>query len=86
MEWDASLPSDPLPVIDFDADTHSTVASVHAPGNAMEDDVLEPKAVASFKDPDTGALPLSPSRSTPDMQTRESPAPPTLSPPHPNQK
>jgi hypothetical protein len=79
MEWSESSQDDPLPAIDFDASTRSTSSSRYAPGNAMEDDPITPKALASFKDPDVGALPLSPSgsKSTPKMAT---PTPPTQTP------
>jgi hypothetical protein len=63
MEWSSSEPEDPLPAIDFDAPSRSTSASRYAPGNAMEDDPVTPKAIASFKDPDAGAIPLSESES-----------------------
>jgi hypothetical protein len=79
MEWSESSQDDPLPAIDFDASTRSTSSSRYTPGNAMEDDPITPKALASFKDPDVGALPLSPSgsKSTPKMAT---PTPPTQTP------
>jgi hypothetical protein len=80
MEWDSSLPEDPLPSIDFDADTHSSAASVYAPGNTMEDDAEVPTAVASFRDPDSGALNLSTQSSPPDeIQATPQPAPPLKS-------
>jgi hypothetical protein len=65
VDWSMSEPGDPLPPIDFDADTCSTSASVHAPGNAMEDDPPVPGAVLSLRDPDSGPLPLSASTSPP---------------------
>jgi hypothetical protein len=65
LEWASSIPDDPLPEIDFGADTRSSASSRYTPGNAMEDDPITPTAVASFKDPDAGALPLSPSTSPP---------------------
>jgi hypothetical protein len=79
MEWSESSQDDPLPEIDFNAPTRSTSASHHAPGNAMEDDPVTPKAIASFRDPDAGALPLSStgSRPTPKDAT---PAPPAHTP------
>jgi hypothetical protein len=78
MDWDTSLLSDPLPEIDFEADTCSSAASIYAPGNSMEDDKEEPRAVASFHDPDSGALNLSTPPSTSDNQARAAsqPAPP----------
>jgi hypothetical protein len=65
LDWSMSGPEDPLPAIDFDADTRSTSASRHAPGNAMEDDSPAPGAVSTLRDPDTGPLPLSESVTTP---------------------
>jgi hypothetical protein len=65
MDWSTSGPEDPLPSIDFDADTRSSSASIYAPGNAMEDDAEAPVAVSSLRDPDTGPLPLSASVTTP---------------------
>jgi hypothetical protein len=59
MEWSSSVPEDPLPSIDFDAPTRSSASSRYAPGNTMEEDPTTPKAVASFRDPDVGALPIS---------------------------
>jgi hypothetical protein len=64
LDWSMSGPEDPLPAIDFDADTRSSSASMYAPGNAMEDDG-PPGAVSTLKDPDTGPLPLSASVTTP---------------------
>jgi hypothetical protein len=61
LDWSSSRADDPLPAIDFKADTHSSAASVYAPGNAMEDDPDVPVAVSSLRDPDVGPLPLSPS-------------------------
>jgi hypothetical protein len=58
MDWAEGSHLDPLPAIDFEADTCSLCASIHCPDNAMEDD-LTPGAVSHFKDPDSGALPLS---------------------------
>jgi hypothetical protein len=74
MEWSSSEPDDPLPAIDFDAPSRSTSGSRYAPGNAMEDDPVTPKAIASFKDPDAGALPLSASL-TPKPQVAAPPPP-----------
>jgi hypothetical protein len=65
LDWSMSGPEDPLPAIDFEADTRSSSASIYAPGNAMEDDLPAPGAVSSLKDPDTGPLPLSASVTTP---------------------
>jgi hypothetical protein len=75
LDWSMSGPEDPLPAIDFEADTRSTSASMHAPGNAMEDDSPAPGAISSLRDPDSGPLPLSNSVSTP-----PAPAPVTVSP------
>jgi hypothetical protein len=69
LDWSMSEPDDPLPAIDFEADTRSTSASIHAPGNAMEDDPPAPGAVSTLRDPDTGPLPLSASNSTPPAPT-----------------
>jgi hypothetical protein len=65
LDWSMSGPEDPLPAIDFDADTRSSTASIHAPGNAMEDDPPAPGAVSSLRDPDSGPLPLSASVTQP---------------------
>jgi hypothetical protein len=65
LDWSMSGPEDPLPAIDFEADTRSSTASIHAPGNAMEDDLPAPGAVSSLRDPDSGPLPLSTSVTTP---------------------
>jgi hypothetical protein len=65
LDWSMSEPEDPLPTIDFEAGTRSTSASMHAPGNAMEDDLPTPGAVSSLRDPDTGPLPLSASATSP---------------------
>jgi hypothetical protein len=65
LDWSMSGPEDPLPAIDFEADTRSSSASIYAPGNAMEDDLPNPGAVSSLKEPDTGPLPLSASVTTP---------------------
>jgi hypothetical protein len=64
LDWSMSGPEDPLPAIDFEADTRSSSASIYAPGNAMEDDLPAPGAVSTLKDPDTGPLPLSASVTT----------------------
>jgi hypothetical protein len=69
LDWSMSGPEDPLPAIDFDADTRSTSASIYAPGNAMEDDPPAPGAVSTLRDPDTGPLPLSASVTTPPTPT-----------------
>jgi hypothetical protein len=65
LDWSMSGPEDPLPAIDFDADTRSSSASIYAPGNTMEDDPPAPGAVSSLRDPDSGPLPLSASVTTP---------------------
>jgi hypothetical protein len=64
VDWSMSEPGDPLPPIDFDADTRAISASAHAPGNSMEDDPPAPGAVSSLRDPDTGHIPLSSSNTT----------------------
>jgi hypothetical protein len=69
LDWSMSGPEDPLPAIDFDADTRSSAASIHAPGNTMEDDSPAPGAVSTLRDPDTGPLPLSESVTTPPTPT-----------------
>jgi hypothetical protein len=81
MDWAQSQPNDPLPVIDFSADTRSSRASIHGLGNEMIDNSLEPGAVSSFKDPDSGALPLTSSttQSPPNQETP--PNRPTTPPP-----
>jgi hypothetical protein len=65
LDWSMSGPEDPLPPIDFEAETRSSTASIHAPGNTMEVDAPVPGAVSSLKDPDSGPLPLSASVTTP---------------------
>jgi hypothetical protein len=77
LDWSMSGPEDPLPAIDFEADTCSSSASIHAPGNAMEDDPPAPGTVSSLRDPDTGPLPLSTSASPP----MASPPAPAATPP-----
>jgi hypothetical protein len=76
MEWSESAQEDPLPEIDFEASTRSTSSSRYAPGNAMEDDpapLQTPRIVASFSDPDKGALPLSASVSAPTVTDLQGP-------------
>jgi hypothetical protein len=73
MDWAQSRPSDPLPVIDFSADTRSSRASIHGLGNEMVDDSKEVIAVSSFKDPDSGALPSTPA-STHTLPIQNSPS------------
>jgi hypothetical protein len=68
MDWaeDSSEELPPLP-IDFGSAERSSSASIHCPANAMIDDSEEIVAIASFRDPDSGALSLSPSpQPTPD--------------------
>jgi hypothetical protein len=62
MDWaeDSSEDLPPLP-IDFDSPERSTGSSVHCPANAMIDDSADVVAVATFRDPDSGALALTPS-------------------------
>jgi hypothetical protein len=65
MDWADSSQEDPLPVIDFEADTRSTGASIHAPGNEMIDDPSEtpsppevvPHFIARIRDPESVAPP-----------------------------
>jgi hypothetical protein len=64
VDWSMSEPGDPLPSIDFDADTRTTSASIHAPGNSMEDDPPVPGAVSSLRDPDSGCIPVSSSNTS----------------------
>jgi hypothetical protein len=64
VDWSMSEPGDPLPPIDFDADTRAISASAHAPGNSMEDDPPVPGAVSHLRDPDSGGIPLSNSLSS----------------------
>jgi hypothetical protein len=77
VDWSMSEPGDPLPPIDFDADTRAMSASAHAPGNAMEDDPPVPGAVSSFRDPDSGCIPVSSSNTSapaPDPTSASKPA------------
>jgi hypothetical protein len=69
MDWaeDSSEDLPPLP-IDFDSPERSSGASMHCPANAMIDD-LDVVAVASFRDPDSGALTLTPSPDPPPPAT-----------------
>jgi hypothetical protein len=76
VDWSMSEPGDPLPPIDFEADTRAISSSVYAPGNSMEDDPPVPGAVSSLRDPDSGCIPLSNSNST-------APAPCPVSTPEP---
>jgi hypothetical protein len=80
MDWAQSWPSDPLPVIDFAADTRSSRASIHGPGNEMVDDSKEVVAVSSFKDPDSGALPPTPSTAQSPPTQSTPPNPPAAAP------
>jgi hypothetical protein len=65
MDWATSQQDDPLPTIDFDADTRSSGASIYAPGNEMADDSLEtppppeiiPQFIAWIRDPESIAPP-----------------------------
>jgi hypothetical protein len=65
MDWADSRQEDPLPVIDFEADTRSAWASIHAPGNDMTDDPSEtpsppevvPQFIARIRDPESVAPP-----------------------------
>jgi hypothetical protein len=77
MDWAESQRDDPLPAIDFDADTRASGASIHAPGNEMTDDPLEspsppevvPQFIACIRDPESVAPP----------SMSESPPPPAVS-------
>jgi hypothetical protein len=77
MDWAESQWDDPLPTIDFDADTRASGASIHAPGNEMTDDSLEtppppevvPHFIARIRDPESVAPP----------SMSESPPPPAVS-------
>jgi hypothetical protein len=89
VDWSMSEPGDPLPPIDFEADTRAISSSVYAPGNSMEDDPPIPGAVSSLRDPDSGCIPLSNSNtsapapcpvSTPEPAMAGTTTPP---PPHP---
>jgi hypothetical protein len=77
VDWSMSEPGDPLPPIDFEADTRAISSSVYAPGNSMEDDPPAPGAVSSLRDPDSGCIPLSNSNTT-------APAPCPVSTPEPD--
>jgi hypothetical protein len=65
MDWAESNRDDPLPPIDFEADTRSSGASMHAPGNEMTDGPLEtppppevvPQFIARIRDPESVAPP-----------------------------
>jgi hypothetical protein len=84
INWSMSEPGDPLPSIDFDADTRTISASAHAPGNSMEDDPPVPGAVSSLRDPDSGYIPVSNSNTTapsPHSAPASEPAPAVTSPP-----
>jgi hypothetical protein len=62
MDWaeESSEELPPLP-IDFSSAERSTGSSIHCAANAMVDDSDDVVAVASFRDPDSGALALTPS-------------------------
>jgi hypothetical protein len=62
MDWaeDKSDDLPPLP-INFDSRERSSGSSIHCVDNAMIDDSEEVIAVSSFRDPDSGALSLTPS-------------------------
>jgi hypothetical protein len=61
MDWaeESSEELPPLP-IDFSSAERSTGSSIHCAANAMVDDSDDVVAVASFRDPDSGALALTP--------------------------
>jgi hypothetical protein len=64
MDWaeDTSDDLPPLP-INFDSKERSTSSSIHCADNAMVDDSDAVVAVSSFRDPDSGALALTPETS-----------------------
>jgi hypothetical protein len=66
MDWaeDSSEDLPPLP-IDFDSKERSSSSSIHCAANAMVDDSDDVIAISTFRDPDLGALPLSPSPAPP---------------------
>jgi hypothetical protein len=65
MDWADSHTEDPLPIIDFEADTRSSGASIHAPGNEMANDPsaspsppeVVPQFIARIRDPESVAPP-----------------------------
>jgi hypothetical protein len=67
MDW-AEDTSDALPAIDFGSKERSSSSSIHCAANAMVDDSDDVIAVSSFRDPDAGALPLSPNSTPPPEQ------------------
>jgi hypothetical protein len=77
MDWVDSHANDPLPVIDYEADTRSSGASIFAPGNEMADDSSDtpsppevvPQFIARIRDPESVAPP----------SLSESPPPPAVS-------
>jgi hypothetical protein len=62
LDWAEDVSEDlpPLP-IDFDSKERSSSSSIHCADNTMVDDSEEVVAVSSFRDPDSGALSLTPS-------------------------
>jgi hypothetical protein len=66
MDWaeDSSDDLPPLP-IDFGSSERSSGSSIHCPANAMIDDSADVVAVQSFRDPDVGALAITPTPSPP---------------------
>jgi hypothetical protein len=78
MDWTTSQPSDPLPAIDFEADTRLSGASIHAPDNKMVDDSADPPSppevvpqfIARIRDPESVA-PASLSESPPPPPTSD---------------
>jgi hypothetical protein len=72
MDWaeDSSEGLPPLP-IDFGSSERSSGSSIHCPDNAMIDDSADIVAVQSFRDPDAGALALTPTPPPPSPPTTE---------------
>jgi hypothetical protein len=64
MDW-AEDTSSEFPSIDFNSQERSSSLSIHCTANAMVDDSEDVVAVSSFRDPDSGALPLSPTPTPP---------------------
>jgi hypothetical protein len=74
MDWAEDTSEEfPLPSIDFNSQERSSGSSIHCTANAMVDDSEDVVAVSSFRDPDSGALPLSPT-STPSSTPEKPPS------------
>jgi hypothetical protein len=80
LDWaeDSSEDLPPLP-IDFDTPERSSGASAHCPANAMMVDSSDVVAIATFRDPDSGALSLTPSPE-PSPSPSAPPPPPVTEP------